>query len=205
MDDIDHIGERLRAAREKAELSVEDITFRTRIPKSVVHALEAGDFGVFSSPTYAKSFLAQYSGLLGVDASLWLDALEPETLISGEVVLPLWEEASSPPVLRQSQQDGPPPERQLPNGWIAAASIIAATALLLYMGMRTYEFFEARFDLDLAADTAPDAAARKPNPPTPPARAQGPPPAVAKPVEEEPPLSLSIEDEPPPPRAIIVR
>ena len=55
----DQIGELLRQARENADLVVDDVVFQTRIPKSVVEALEAGDFSVFSSPTYARSFLSQ--------------------------------------------------------------------------------------------------------------------------------------------------
>jgi cytoskeleton protein RodZ len=204
VNQIDHIGERLRTARVRAALSMEDITFRTRIPKSVLRALEAGDFGFFSSPTYAKSFLAQYSELLGVDARLWLDALEPETFISGEVVRPLWERAAGPLTQRLLNQEPPSPERQLPNRWIAASSIIAATALLLYMGMKTYEFFETRFDTEPAPDTVPANAIKQPMVPTPPTRAQAPPPAAAKPVEEPSSASTPAEDEAPP-RAIIVR
>lgn len=198
----EHIGEKLRVAREQAGLCFEDITFRTRIPASVVRALESGNFAGFSSPIYAKSFLAQYSELLGVDARLWLDALEPETYITGDVVRPLWEAASSStPSQRLAKQEAPPPERQLPNGWIAAASIISATALLLYMGMKTYEFFETRFDIEPAP-----AAAKAPEPAQP-ARAEAPravvpPPEVARPAAAELPPA---EDESPPPRAIIVR
>lgn len=201
----EHIGEKLRAAREQAGLSFEDITFRTRIPRSVLRALEAGDFAVFSSPTYAKSFLMQYSELLGVDARLWLDALEPETYITGEVVRPLWEAASSStPSQRLAKPEASPPEHQLPNGWIAAASIITATALLLYMGMKTYEFFETRFDIEPAP---PVAEAPKPAPPV---RAEAPkavapPPEVTRPAVAGPPVPPPGEDDSPPPRAIIVR
>jgi cytoskeletal protein RodZ len=205
-DFSENIGEKLRVARENAGWSFEDITFRTRIPTSVVRALESGDFAVFSSPTYAKSFLTQYSELLGVDARVWLDALEPETYATGEVVRPLWEAAgASTPSQRLVKQEALPPERQLPNGWIAAASIIAATALLLYMGMRTYEFFEARFDIEPAPP-----AAEAPKPVAPPARAEAPRalaarPEIAQPAAAKPTLPPSAEDDSPPPRAIIVR
>ncbi|RYD19024.1 MAG: hypothetical protein EOP88_20465, partial [Verrucomicrobiaceae bacterium] len=96
VEDIsDQIGERLTKAREGAGLTVDDVMFKTRIPRSVVNALEAGDFSVFSSPTYAKSFLSQYSSYLNVDARLWLDALEPASFISGDIVRPLWEAPNS--------------------------------------------------------------------------------------------------------------
>lgn len=204
-DFSEHIGEKLRAAREQAGLSFEDITFRTRIPAAVARALEEGDFALFSSPTYAKSFLSQYSELLEVDARLWLDALEPETYITDDVVRPLWEAASSStPSQRFAKPDPPPPERQLPNGWIAAASIITATALLLYMGMKTYEFFETRFDIE-----PPPPVASTPEP-APPVRAEAPkaiapPPEIARPTVNEPPVPPPGGEDKPPPRAIIVR
>ena len=85
VEDIsDQIGERLRMAREKAGLGVDDIVYRTHMPRSVVLALESADFSVFSSPVYAKSFLYQYSEFLNVDACLWLDALEPAGFVARE-------------------------------------------------------------------------------------------------------------------------
>ena len=48
--------------------------------------LEAEDFSAFTSPVYARSFLAQYSDFLNVDAQPWLDALEPAAFIPGGVL-----------------------------------------------------------------------------------------------------------------------
>jgi cytoskeletal protein RodZ len=40
----DQIGEELRGARESAGWSVDDVALKTRIPRSVIEALEEADF-----------------------------------------------------------------------------------------------------------------------------------------------------------------
>lgn len=192
MEDIsDQIGERLTRARETAGLTVDDVMFKTRIPRSVINALEAGDFSVFSSPTYAKSFLSQYSSFLDVDARLWLDALEPAAFIAGEIVRPLWEAAN--PVRDETVS----PPRDGTSGWASALSMMAATGVMVFLALKGYEFFEKRFGLEL---TVPESVTVTPVAPLP---AAAPPAPIARPEtaarqpDDAPP--------PPPPRAIIVR
>jgi cytoskeletal protein RodZ len=140
----DQIGGRLLEAREQAGLSVEDVQFRTRIPKSVILALEAGDFSVFSSPTYAKSFLSQYSGFLNVEAALWLDALEPASFISGDNVTPLWKttEPESEKGVSLSANS---------NGWSATLILFSVTCGLVFAAIKGNEFFEKRFGNEIKA------------------------------------------------------
>lgn len=190
-DITDQIGERLTKARDKAGLTVEDVMFRTRIPRSVINALEAGDFSVFSSPTYAKSFLSQYSSFLNVDARLWLDALVPAAFIAGEIVRPLWEAANP---VRDEPVSAP---RENTAGWASALTMMAATGMLVFVALKGYEFFEKRFGLELAV---PETTTVSPLAPqsavAPPAPVAKPETAARKPGEDPPP---------PPPRAIIVR
>ncbi len=134
----DQIGERLQQARERAGLTVDDVLFKTRIPRSVMLALEAGDFSTFSSPTYAKSFLSQYSEYLGVDAQLWLDALQPASFISGEFVQPLWKEADE----RKDEKVAEAPSQM---GWLSGLSVLAASGALVFMAMKGYEVLEKKF------------------------------------------------------------
>jgi cytoskeletal protein RodZ len=185
----DHIGERLSKARERAGLTVDDIIFRTRIPRSVVEALEAGDFSIFSSPTYAKSFLSQYSAFLNVDAQLWLDALEPAAFVAGEFTGPLWKAANP-------SREEPAAARQASSGgFVSALTMLAATCGLIFMAMKGYEFFEARFGVELSPEKATDEAPAAPVPPT----------AVTR-QEKIPEIQEKKEElPPPPPRAIIVR
>ncbi len=133
----DQIGELLRQARENADLVVDDVVFRTRIPKSVVVALEAGDFSVFSSPTYARSFLSQYSGFLDVDAGLWLDALEPQAYASGDVELTGGGENYS---RRSVMQVAPAPS----SGWLAAAGMLTVSAAFVFAAVKGYELLERK-------------------------------------------------------------
>lgn len=198
MEDIsDQIGERLTKAREKAGLTVDDVMFKTRIPRSVIHALEAGDFSVFSSPTYAKSFLSQYSSFVNVDAELWLDALEPAGFVSGEVVRPVWEAA-------HHARDREEPVKQVREGtpgWVSGLTMLVATSGLVFMALKGYEFFEKRFGLEVV-EPEPDKGEIAPVAPQNPVV---PPIPVVKP-DAASTASNPPEDLPqPPPRAIIVR
>jgi len=201
VDEIsDHIGEQLRKARESADLIVDDIVFRTRIPRSVVVALEAGDFSVFSSSTYARSFLTQYSEFLKVDAKRWVDALEPISYISGDIELGKWEPG------RQSQRHPKAPEREHSSGWFAAAGTLAVSCGLIFGAIKGFEFLE----LKLGADDGPlnvkqeDVGARIK--PLPPAMSVAIKPAITAEPEERRMAGLPEEGfVEPPPRATVVR
>jgi cytoskeletal protein RodZ len=143
----DQIGGKLRQAREIAALSVDDVIFQTRIPRSVITALEAGDFSVFSSPTYAKSFLAQYSAFLRVEAGLWLDALQPADFISGENVTQLWKDNHEKRTERR-------PEVSPTGGWKSALGLLGLTCGVVFAAVKGYEFFDKR----LGSETQPTAA-----------------------------------------------
>jgi cytoskeletal protein RodZ len=139
VDDLsDQISERLKMEREAAGLSVEDVIFQTCIPRSVVVALEEGDFSVFSSPTYAKSFLSQYSSFLKVEAGPWLDALEPASFVPGETVLPLWESPTG-----QSEVDAA--AKMSTPAWVSAIVWLVFSSALLFIALRSYAYFEERF------------------------------------------------------------
>ena len=63
------IGQQLQHARLALELSVEDVTFQTRIPAGLVRAMEKDDLSHFANLTYARGFLKLYSQFLGLDIS----------------------------------------------------------------------------------------------------------------------------------------
>lgn len=127
----------LRSAREAAGLEVEDVVFRTRIPRSVVEALEAEDFSVFASPVYAKSFLAQYSEFLNVDAQPWLDALEPGSFVAGGHLGDLLEGPSDQAVEREASTE----QR---GGFLSVLGLLTLTAAVIVGAIKGYEFFEVR-------------------------------------------------------------
>ncbi len=82
MSEWTDIGEQLRKARESKGLDIRDVAHTTRIPLASLEALERSDYSIFPSPSYARSFLSQYSGYLGVDAQEWIDAFDTGNVLS---------------------------------------------------------------------------------------------------------------------------
>ncbi len=62
------IGERLRQAREKQSITVEQAQKQTHIHSTVITALEEGRCDDILTPNYVKSFLKEYSNYLGFDS-----------------------------------------------------------------------------------------------------------------------------------------
>lgn len=60
-------GTQLRAARETEGLSVEYVSFKSKIQPNMIIDLENDDYSGFSSAAYVKSFLRKYSDFLGLD------------------------------------------------------------------------------------------------------------------------------------------
>ena len=60
-------GQRLRAAREARELSIEACATSLRLPISVLRKLEQGDYQGIDHPVYLSNYLRKYGQLLGVD------------------------------------------------------------------------------------------------------------------------------------------
>ena len=190
-DHRDQLGEQLQAARECRGLCLDDVYFKTRIPLTVLVALEANDFSVFSSPTYAKSFLRQYSDYLNVDATEWLNALEPAAFCVDEVINPVWE---SPKPLHGPREQS----RESSQGWPAALGVVAISGGLLYGATKGYQYLEQRFGAETQVPrTAVEEEKNVSNQPTIPDelanRA-----VVAKPMQNDEAIQA-------PPRAIIVR
>ncbi len=63
------IGQRLKTEREQRGLTIADVAHDTRIHADTIRGLEADDYSVFSSSTYARGFLQLYSRHLEVDAT----------------------------------------------------------------------------------------------------------------------------------------
>lgn len=63
------VGERLRAAREAAGLSIEDVATQTRIPTRHLQSIETSDFARLPAPTYTIGFAKNYAAAVGLDRS----------------------------------------------------------------------------------------------------------------------------------------
>jgi len=67
------LGERLRAAREAKELTIDQVAEESRIQRAFLEALESESFGAFSSELHTRGFLRNYASYLG---------LEPEEILA---------------------------------------------------------------------------------------------------------------------------
>lgn len=137
MDDFLQIGKTLRLAREKLNLSTEDAAHKTRIPLKIIHALESDDYSVFSSSTYARSYLSQYSQYLNLDPSHWLDAFEPAQFAHDYHSFSVIDEVE----VRQVTQRANPPST---GKFLPSFLGIMIAALVLYGGYRVIENFEQK-------------------------------------------------------------
>ena len=64
---VAEIGDRLREAREKKGVTIEQAQKHTHIHSTVLSALEDGRCDDILTPNYVKSFLKEYSNYLGFD------------------------------------------------------------------------------------------------------------------------------------------
>lgn len=76
------IGARLRSARERSGLTVEQAAQKLHVAPAILESLEAEDFGPLGAPIYVKSYLGRYAELVGESP----EALQQ--LLSSAVVIP---------------------------------------------------------------------------------------------------------------------
>jgi len=189
METLNQPGKSLRQAREAAGLSVSDVVHQTKFPRTVIEALEHDDYTVFSSPTYAKSYLSQYAEFLGIDSAKWLDFFEPAAFAAPQDMLSMIE---SP--VHQEIRSTSTPSRGGSSSLLPTVLLILLSVGLIYGAIRGYAYFEQRFAEPVALKlTSPPA-------PTNPAPSQTP--------EANPPVNNVTTESPPeatpPPRATIV-
>ncbi len=65
---MESIGEKLRLARERNNLTIDQVARETHVAKRFLKALEDEDFAEFPGETYAMGFLRSYSEYLGLNA-----------------------------------------------------------------------------------------------------------------------------------------
>ena len=72
------VGERLRAAREKMGLTLEDLAAQTRIPQRHLESIERADWDALPAPTYTTGFAKSYASAVGLDRTEIGDQLRAE-------------------------------------------------------------------------------------------------------------------------------
>lgn len=213
MSEWSDIGEALRGERETLGWSLRDVAHRTRIPIQTLHGLEENDYSNFPSPTYAKSFLSQYSEHLGIDVSEWLDAFDTGNVFSnldsydylkdhdehlGEEVIPA-RKVKKAVVPAHAPAPAPAPAssfslQPLVVFLISAILITGGAFGFLHLSNRLAETVGPE-DRPAAGDTpalapAPSVVPSRPAPPQHPAPGRNPAPAVADSGSNDSPLGI---------------
>ncbi|OYV05940.1 MAG: hypothetical protein CFE26_08965 [Verrucomicrobiales bacterium VVV1] len=194
MDNLNQPGKSLRQAREAAGLSVSDVVHQTKFPRTVIEALERDDYTVFSSPTYAKSYLSQYAEFVGIDSAKWLDFFEPAAFAAPQDMLSMIES----PAHQEIRATGTP-SRGGSSSLLPTVLLIVLSVGLIYGVIRGYAYFEQRFAEPVALKEASPAQSNNPAPTN---STPGQAPAVAPPVNTV--STQPLPEATPPPRATIV-
>jgi cytoskeletal protein RodZ len=161
--DVPTVGERLRAAREKKKLSLEDIAAQTRIPQRHLEAIEAADWDRLPAPTYTVGFAKNYAGVVGLDRT--------------EVGEQIREEMGTQRLVTAQAEVFEPadPARTMPKGLVigAVVAVIVLIILMSWLNSRALNSPDEKANPQAAAAPAPATPAQRPAAPTP-AVAQGP-------------------------------
>lgn len=73
-----HLGELLKTAREKMDMTVATAARHLNLKQSFIHALESGDYQVIDSMVYVKGYLRIYARLLQINIDQELTYLKAE-------------------------------------------------------------------------------------------------------------------------------
>ncbi len=112
MSEWTDIGEQLKLTREKKKISLAGISHEMRIPVATLRALEENDYSGFPSPSYAKSFLGQYSEFLNIDADEWLDCFETGNVLTHSENLDYLVQDEPQPSRPTKARSGPKPRKK---------------------------------------------------------------------------------------------
>lgn len=132
------LGDILRNAREASGFTIEDVAFRAKIPRPVIEALEAEDFGFFTSPLYARSFLKQYGEYVGADVEPWLADFVPAAMFDSDSVESILGGSES----TAEHSASPETEKNMSAIW-GPIWIFLITLAVIWAGVKIYEKLDA--------------------------------------------------------------
>lgn len=119
------IGMRLKAAREKVGLSLDDVANKTRVPIRHLQHIEAGEWDALPAPTYSVGFARSYANAVGLNG----------TDIGAELREQLGGGQSRSPVA--SYYEPADPARVPPKSLAIVAGVIALLLVVGYMIWRS--------------------------------------------------------------------
>ena len=76
---LQELGEALRSAREKRELSIEDVAAYLKLSTNQITAIEEGNIAAFPHIVYAKGFIKSYASMMNIAQEEVAQALAPYT------------------------------------------------------------------------------------------------------------------------------
>lgn len=171
------VGERLRAAREAAGLTVEQVSATTRIRPPVLRDLEADRLGTADTAVYVRGHLRAAARAVGTDPGPLVRAFDEQV---GACAPALPVDAPSPVPGPRRPSGGlavplsAPPERDEPRWLLAVLGVLAVLVALLLVGSLSGDD-QPRGDaltVPSAAPTVPDTVAPTSPPPPSPAGAE---------------------------------
>jgi cytoskeletal protein RodZ len=118
--EVPTVGDRLKAAREKSGLSLEDVAAQTRIPQRHLESIEAAEWDKLPAPTYTVGFAKSYASAVGLDRTDIGDQLREE--MGGQRFTSSQTEVFEPA----------DPARTMPK-WLVVSAIVAVIALVVLM------------------------------------------------------------------------
>lgn len=73
LEHTENLGQYLQRHREASQISVEELSWATKVKKEYLLAMEAGDFSLLPGEIFAKGYLRSYSQYLGMDTQATID------------------------------------------------------------------------------------------------------------------------------------
>ena len=128
---VETVGTRLQNARLQRGWEVDQVAEITKIRPERVLDLEADDYSEFPSLVYARSFLAKYAGLLGVDIRSELDNLR----VSQSISLVDYQYLRSTPL-----KDAPASRPIEPRAFRVPPLLVAFLALTVLVGLPVFAY-----------------------------------------------------------------
>jgi cytoskeleton protein RodZ len=150
--EVPTVGQRLRAAREKKKLSLEDLAAQTRIPQRHLESIENSDWDALPAPTYTTGFAKSYAGIVGLDRMEIGDQLRAE--MGGQRFTANPSEPFEPA----------DPRRTMPK-WLVIGTVVGVIviiALMSWLNQRSLEQPDETANVAAPVDQAPVPAAPQP-------------------------------------------
>ncbi len=147
---VNSAGERMRAAREAAGMSLKDVAETTRVPLRHLAALEEGDFSALPGTTYCAGFARAYARAVGMDEAALVSQIKAEIGEMGGMGQDAYEfeEAVNP--------------ARVPPRWLAWVGAGLVVVLAAGYGLWRTQLTTPPTDEQIAVQTARDAIAPTP-------------------------------------------